>query len=132
VWTTLTLLFVACSFVFAQSAPERKVHDNVITSERDPKIRIELPKNATYVGADRWILYDIADCELHAFVEADAEKNVKKWYWVQFEAYVPSNQGWRTHMIPRVTRQLAVGIFFWIRGYEQETLKRGKIRTVNI
>src|SRR3984885_11482423 len=77
--------------LMAQSAPpERKVVDNVVTSERDPALRMELPKAAQYVGADRWVLYGIADCELHAFVEADAHKNVQRLYWVQFEGYLPS------------------------------------------
>ena len=53
-------------------------------------MQIHLPESAKYVGADRWILYGIADCELHAFVEADAQKNVQRLYWVQFEGYVPS------------------------------------------
>jgi hypothetical protein len=69
---------------------ERRVSGNVITSERDPAVRIELPKAAQYVGADRWVLYDIAGCELHAWVEANAQKNVRRLYWVQFEGYVPS------------------------------------------
>jgi hypothetical protein len=77
--------------LMAQTAPpERKVVDNVVTSERDPMAPIELPKAAEYVGADRWVLYGIADCELHAFVEADAQKNVQRLYWVQFEGYLPS------------------------------------------
>jgi hypothetical protein len=42
-----------------------------------------------YVGADRWELYGVADCELHAFVEADAQQNVQRLYWVQFEGYLP-------------------------------------------
>jgi hypothetical protein len=76
----------------AQTArPERKVTANVVTSERDPAVRIELPKAAQYVGADRWVLYGYADCELHAFVEADAQKNVQRLYWVQFEGYLPSH-----------------------------------------
>jgi hypothetical protein len=75
----------------AQTAPpERKVVGNVVTSQHDPTVRIELPKAARYVGADRWVLYDIADCELHAFVEADAQKKVQRLYWVQFEGYLPS------------------------------------------
>ena len=44
--------------------PERTVQGTVITSERDPKVRVRLPESAHYVGADRWILYNIADCEL--------------------------------------------------------------------
>ena len=87
----LTVLFVAaCSLTVTAQAPERRVENNVIISERDPKVRIELPKSLRYVGADRWDLYDIADCELHAFVEADAQKNVQRLYWVQFEGYLPT------------------------------------------
>jgi hypothetical protein len=87
----LTVLFVAaCSLTVTAQAPERRVENNVIISERDPKARIELPKSVRYVGADRWNLYDIADCELHAFVEADAQKNVQRLYWAQFEGYLPT------------------------------------------
>jgi hypothetical protein len=53
-------------------------------------VRIELPKSVRYVGADRWVLYDMADCELHAFVEADREQKVERLYWVQFEGYLPT------------------------------------------
>lgn len=53
-------------------------------------MRIELPANVRYVGADRWELLGIADCELHAFVETDQKQNVQKLYWIQFEGYLPS------------------------------------------
>jgi hypothetical protein len=87
----LVLSFLSVAALTAQTVPpERKVLGNAVTSERDPAVRIELPKDARYVGADRWVLYDIADCELHAFVEADAQKNVQRLYWVQFEGYLPS------------------------------------------
>jgi len=87
----IAILALACGSLAAQNgAPERKVEGNVITSGRDPRVRIELPKSVQYVGADRWVLYDMADCELHAFVEADTQKNVQRLYWVQFEAYIPS------------------------------------------
>jgi hypothetical protein len=80
-----------CTFFATQNeAPERRVEGNTITSERDPKLRIRLPESLHYVGADRWVLYGIADCELHAFVKADEQKNVQELYWVQFEQYVPT------------------------------------------
>ena len=85
----LTLAF-ATSLHAQVPGPERTVTGSVIVSQRDPKIRIELPKAAQYVGADRFVLYDVADCELHAFVEADSDKNVQRLYWVQFEAYLPN------------------------------------------
>ncbi len=66
------------------------VNGHVVTSDRDPRVRILLPRTATYVGTDRWILFGIANCQLFAFVDADADKNVERLYWVQFEGYVPS------------------------------------------
>jgi hypothetical protein len=87
----LLLFFLRGAMLLAQAAPpEREVAGNMVTSEHDPAVRIELPKAAQYVGADRWGLYGIADCELHAFVEADAQKKVRRMYWVQFEGYLPS------------------------------------------
>jgi hypothetical protein len=84
-------LILVCGVIFAQNRlPERSAYANVIRSERDPRLQINLPDSARYVGADRWILYGIADCELHAFVEADDQKNIQRLYWVQFEGYLPS------------------------------------------
>jgi hypothetical protein len=74
-------------------APESKVAGragHAIISERDLRARIDLPQSVEYAGADRFVLYGIADCELHAFVESDAQKNVQRLYWVQFEGYLPS------------------------------------------
>jgi hypothetical protein len=86
------LSLVALVFVQAGSPehPERNVAGSAVSSIRDPRVQINLPESAKYVGADRWILYGIADCELHAFVEADAHKKVQRLYWIQFEGYVPS------------------------------------------
>jgi hypothetical protein len=86
----LLLLPILLAVAFGQAkAPERVVKDNVLTSAREPKVKIEVPKATRYVGADRWVLYDVADCELHGFVEADANKKVTRLYWIQFEGYVP-------------------------------------------
>src|SRR5258708_13184055 len=86
----LIRLFVGGLVAAQAQGPERRVQANVITSERDPKVRLRFPKAVQYVGADRWVLYGIADCELHAFVEADEQKNVQRLYWVQFEGYIPT------------------------------------------
>ena len=88
----IVAVFALCSsfFIGQDSLPERTVQKNVIISKQDPALRITLPEKVKYVGAERWVLYGIADCELHAFVEADADKNVQRIYWVQFESYLPS------------------------------------------
>jgi hypothetical protein len=83
------LLTPAC-FTQVAKAPERKVdiESSSLTSDRDPKVQIKLPKQSRYIGADRWNLYDVADCEVHVFVEGSGQK-VEQMYWVQFEGYLP-------------------------------------------
>lgn len=84
---TIVMLGIAAGQV---RAPERKVVGSTIASQRDPEIKVEFPSAAKYVGASRWDLYDVADCELHAFVEADQQMRVQRLYWIQFEGYLPS------------------------------------------
>jgi hypothetical protein len=86
----LAISVLGATLTAQTTTPERQVRANVITSERNPKIQIQLPRTVQYVGADRWVLYGIADCELHAFVEADRQKHVQQLYWIQFEGYLPS------------------------------------------
>ena len=124
----VVVLIFFCVIVHAQGkAPERKVDGNVITSERDPKVRIELPKSVQYAGADRWVLYDIADCELDAFVEADASKNVQALYWVQFEGYIPSMPELNyKYDSPRHTKIGDLDFFVdtWVRSKEEDVTPR--------
>jgi hypothetical protein len=113
-----------CAFLAAQAAgPERKVEGNVVDSERDPKVRVHLPRSARYVGADRWVLYDMADCELHAFVDADARKHVRRLYWVQFESYLPTKPELK-HTYDSPTHADIGGMDFyvdtWVRATNEE------------
>ncbi len=121
----MLLAISMCASLAAQSQdPERKVEGNVITSERDPQVRIELPKAAQYVGADRWVLYDIADCELHAFVEADEQKNVRRLYWVQFEGYIPTRPELRYQYDSPRRANIGGQEFFvdtWVRSSDAKT-----------
>jgi hypothetical protein len=86
------IVVISCSMLLAaqNGSPGRQVKGNMIVSEHDPKLRIRLPGSAHYVGADRWVLYGIAECELHAFVKEDEKKKVQELYWVQFEGYIPA------------------------------------------
>lgn len=88
---SLLAWFAFGSAVAADKIPERVAKGNTITSARDPAVRIELPQSVQYVGNSRWDLKDVADAELHVFVEADEQKLVRRLYWIQFEAYLPSN-----------------------------------------
>src|SRR5215510_8983568 len=115
----IILMVTSSTFLIAHASPERKVEGHVITSARDPRVRIELPETVRYVGADRWILYGIADCELHAFVDADAEKRIQRLYWVQFEGYVASRpELHHTYDSPRHTTLGGMDFYVdtWITG----------------
>ena len=123
----IAAVFLVCTSLPAQTnGPERKAEGNVITSQHDPNVRIELPKSVQYVGADRWVLYDIADCELHAFVEANGQKNVQRLYWVQFEGYVPTRPELK-HKYDSPRHATMGGLDFyvdaWVRQKDAETQK---------
>jgi hypothetical protein len=126
VFATALLLFLPSQ----GASPERQVDHNVITSLHDPAVKIRLPDSVVYVGADRWILYDIADCVLHAFVESDSSKNIQKLYWVQFEQYIPSRpELHHTYDSPRHTSLGGMDFYVdtWVRA-QTEPSKTGSDR----
>jgi glycine cleavage system regulatory protein len=74
----------------ATLSPSRTVDLQSVLSMKDPSIRIDLPIDAQFIGSDRWNLFEVADAEIYMFVEADANKKIIRYYWIQFEAYLPS------------------------------------------
>jgi len=86
----LTCIAAAILTVAAAPNPTRTALGNSVISQRDPRVRVVLPRDARYAGADRWVLFGIANCELFAFVRADRKNRVRALYWVQFESYLPS------------------------------------------
>lgn len=72
--------------------PEREISGPEITSKRGPVVEIEFDKAFRYIGGERFVLYRVADCELHLFVDADATGRIRRLYWVQFEGYLPSSR----------------------------------------
>jgi len=72
------------------SKPDRIVSGQTLTSTYDPAVRITFQPEFKYVGAVRWPLYNVADAELHIFVDAGPDKRIRRYYWVQFEQYLPT------------------------------------------
>ncbi len=90
-------LLVAASALGQEESAEklpirRTVAGQSVSSAQDPKVKLTFDRAFRYVGADRFNLYNVADAEVHVFVDADANKNVKRLYWVQFEEYFANNQ----------------------------------------
>lgn len=93
-----TLLFLAVpaagsaqdAWVPMAQAPVGQVAGTTVTHPISPTLRVGVPENAVYVGSDRFILKALTDCEMHVFVEADAQRHVRRFYWVHFETYLPT------------------------------------------
>jgi len=75
----------------ANAQRPRPVSGQVLTSTTMPSVRLEFDKNFKYVGNQSFVLYDVANAEQHFFVDADKEGRVKRFYWIQFEGYLPTN-----------------------------------------
>jgi len=71
--------------------PARTVSGQVLKSTVNPAVRLEFDKAFKYVGTQSFILYEVAHAEQFFFVEADKEGRVKRFFWIQFEGYLPTN-----------------------------------------
>jgi hypothetical protein len=62
----------------------------------------------------------MANCELHAFVQADMQKKVQRLYWVQFESYLPTRpELHHTYDSPRHTQ--IGGLDFYVDTWVEPT-----------
>lgn len=71
--------------------PTRRVTGRTLVSDATPRVRISFDEKFKYVGAQAFILYDVARAEQHFFVDADKDGQIRRFYWVQFEGYLPTN-----------------------------------------
>jgi hypothetical protein len=94
--TWFTVAAAIGSFLTCDAAqPQRVVSDSTVISRRDPAVEIKLRRSVRYVGTDRFLLTDpklgyFDACELYAFVDSNDGRQVGAFYWIQFEAYLPS------------------------------------------
>lgn len=94
---TLSMLGASAQAALAQTnsktaAPvSRTVSGQVLTSKEMPAVRLEFDKAFKYAGGHSFVLYDVANAEQHFFVDADKDGRLKRFYWIQFEGYLPDN-----------------------------------------
>ena len=105
------------------STPAAAVSGPAVTHPGE-KVSIKVPASATYVGAERFNLYGVADAEIHVFVEADAAKKVQRLYWVQFESYLPANDHRYDYSDNR--RAEYGGVVTWVGGGPRKTANTGR------
>lgn len=78
------------------TAPEytdlaREVAGNEIRSDHDPAVVLRFAPEFRYLGAQKFILYGVADTEQYLYVATTPDDELRSVYWVQFEAYLPDN-----------------------------------------
>jgi hypothetical protein len=94
--TCAVILILLATSMFAQnssaaSPPSREVRGQTILSKELPAAELTFGKDYRYIGGQTLNLYGNADAELHLFVKAKASGIVERFYWVQFEHFLPSN-----------------------------------------
>jgi hypothetical protein len=92
--TIIGVLALAANALAQTNSPPpvtRTVSGQVLTSKDTPAVRLEFAKPFKYVGSQSFVLYDVANAEQHFFVDADREGRVKRFFWIQFEGYLPTN-----------------------------------------
>jgi hypothetical protein len=82
--------------------PARTVRGQALVSQQDPALTLEFDKAFQYAGSQRFTLYGVADAEQHFFVDVAKDGTIKRLYWVQFEAYLPSNGHTYNYTDPQV------------------------------
>ena len=75
----------------AGKPPQRQVKGQTIISNEFPAAQLTFGKDFRYVGGQVVNLYRNADAEQHLFVKAKSSGVVERFYWVQFERFLPTN-----------------------------------------
>lgn len=101
----------------AQTNPPitRTVSGQVLTSKDTPAVRLEFDKAFKYIGAQSFVLYDVANAEQHFFVDADKDGRMKRFFWIQFEGYLPTNTHSYNYKSPKIVN--AGGFDFFADSY---------------
>lgn len=73
------------------SGPEAEVEGHTLRIASWPPVSIEVDPPLAYVGSRSFQLYDVADAEVHVFVEAGPDSVVQRLYWFQVEQVLPSS-----------------------------------------
>jgi len=88
----------------AQTDPpiRRTISGQVITSKDTPAVRLEFDKAFKYAGGQTFVLYNVAIAEQHFYVDADKDGRMKRFFWIQFEGYLPANTHTYNYKSPKI------------------------------
>lgn len=76
----------------ASSGLERRVDGQTIISQALPKATLKIAKPFRFVGTQQVNLYGNAQAEQYLFVKIGRHGIVDRFFWIQFEHYLPTNK----------------------------------------
>ena len=102
---TVAVVVLACARQPAPTTPaiEREVKGNTIVSNQLPAADLTLSDEFQYVGSQVVNLYGTADAEQHVFYAPGKAGSMPRFYWIQFEHYLPTNSHTYTYRPDRTT-----------------------------
>ena len=106
--TLVVLLLLADVVVARQPGREtnpgtREVTGNTIVSTALPKAKLTFSKEFRYVGSQQVNLYGNAEAQEYLFAAAGGPGVVRKFYWIQFEHFLPTNSSTYNYASDRTT-----------------------------
>jgi hypothetical protein len=91
----MVLLFASVVSVYGTDAqttgPTRHVNGNTIVSGDSPKAELSIAKEFRFAGTQTVNLYGNADAEQFLFTTPGPGNTVGRFYWLQFEHFLPTN-----------------------------------------
>src|SRR3954471_8120387 len=116
----LTLLLASAT----AGAPVRSVHKNVLSSNKDPQIKIKVDRRFRYLGSFHFDIGNVAAGDRFVWVDAGRDKRVKRILSVQLEGYLPGKgpYHYKPHNVTRLGENdyNSNGFFYDDSGYEKE------------
>jgi hypothetical protein len=109
-FATVIVLVAAVALAQESAKLERTVTGRALKSASDPAVTLKIDPTFEYAGGQTIDIFHLAGAEQHFFVDAGPDKAIRRFYWIQFEHYYPSN----SHT-------------YDYSGIKQETLKFGPI-----
>lgn len=73
------------------TSERREVRGQTIISKALPKAELTFAREFRYVGSQQVNLYGNAEADQYIFVTAGRDSVVEKFYWIQFEHFLPTN-----------------------------------------
>jgi hypothetical protein len=79
------------SALVGQAESLREVKGDTLVSTADPAASLVVDKAFRYAGGQTIDIMKVAGAEQHFFVDAAADRSIRRFYWIQFEHYYPDN-----------------------------------------